>query len=99
MSSTQQLGVTLKLEGELSITVARTVAGQWQEALKRPGAVMVHVEGLGKLDTAGLQLLLSLKRTCVAGHRAFSWQGASPALEDAAKRCGLAEELGLKAGD
>ena len=97
MSSTAETGVTLKVEGELSISVARTVANQWQEALKNPGAVLVDVHALTKVDTAGLQLLVSLKRTCAVARRPFGWQGTSPLLEDAARRCGLANELALQA--
>jgi ABC-type transporter Mla MlaB component len=95
MSSSCLPSIVLRLEGELSICVARSVASQWQELLKAPGAVTVNVEALGKVDTAGLQLLLSLKRTCVESFRAFSWQGASPMLEDTARRCGLAKEFCL----
>ncbi|MDX2018954.1 MAG: STAS domain-containing protein [Deltaproteobacteria bacterium] len=99
MSTTHAGGVTLKIDGELTIAVARTTAGQWHEAVRRAGPVVVDVERLGKVDTAGLQLLLSLKRTCEESNRTFLWQGNSASLQDAATRCGLADELGLKAGD
>jgi anti-anti-sigma factor len=90
--------VTLGVQGDLAISSVRAVASEWLEKLLAPGPVVVTCDGLGRVDTAGLQLLVSLRRTCVAGHRNLRWQDPSPALLQSAERCGLAQELNLTAG-
>ena len=90
--------VTLGVQGDLAISSVRAVASEWLEKLLVPGPVVVACEGLGRVDTAGLQLLVSLRKTCIAGHRTLHWQDPSPALLQTAERCGLAEELQLSVG-
>jgi ABC-type transporter Mla MlaB component len=53
--------------------------------------VAVDVSAVEKVDTAGVQLLLSLAIT----HRPLAWQGSSKALSAAAELLGLRASLGL----
>jgi anti-anti-sigma factor len=98
MTMAVQGEVTLGVQGDLAISSVRAVAIEWLEKLLVPGPVVVACGGLGRVDTAGLQLLVSVRRTCAAGHRTLRWQDPSPSLLQTAERCGLSEELKFTVG-
>jgi anti-anti-sigma regulatory factor len=76
---------TIKLDCGQSLDV-RQVAScreQWMAALAQPAPVSVEVGALTKVDTAGVQLLLSLEQECRLSGRDFRLSGESPELDSA----------------
>lgn len=76
---------------------AASVARCREEWLKLPlhesHSIQVDVDKLTKIDTAGLQLLLALKKDTAARGKKFSFRGASEALQNQAEILGLSSFL------
>lgn len=59
-------------------------------------ALVVGVDNVKDVDTAGVQLLLALRRSRVQSGRALQWHGKSGVLSSATSALGLAGELALE---
>ena len=59
------------------------------------GRLVVDAAELHQVDSAGLQLLVSARRTALARGVPFAWHAASDDLTRAARRAGLADALAL----
>ena len=67
------------------------------EPLSIQGAdVVVNGEGVERVDTAGLQLLLAFKQSLTKHNAGFKWQTPSQLLCEAADQLGLAGVLALQ---
>ncbi|HWL64192.1 MAG TPA: STAS domain-containing protein [Steroidobacteraceae bacterium] len=66
----------------------------------KPGAQGATLDGsaVQRIDTAGLQLLAAFAQGEAKAGRPLAWAGASPVLQDAGRRLGLAAVLSLPAG-
>lgn len=74
----------------LDVSQVALVARGWLDCLDRQGAdVVVDAGALARIDTAGIQLLLSLEREAVARHGSFRIGSASPLLKSTLSLLGL----------
>jgi hypothetical protein len=71
--------------------------GQLMAQVGREGDVEIDTAALGKIDTAGLQLLLAFARQLDAEGRGLSWTQHNPELYRAAEQLGLVDALKLPA--
>lgn len=60
------VGCRLRIEEEMTVSSAARLRDEILAALPREGGVEIEVDlsGVGEMDTAGLQLMLQLKRKC-----------------------------------
>ena len=81
----------LTLPAELTIYTARPTRDAWIEALASDDDAPLHADAAGvtEIDSAGLQLLLSLQRTLAINGRTLTLDGLSDALRGACTRAGL----------
>lgn len=80
----------------LTIHEAEQVKADLVEMMQLPGPVALDGGAVERVDTAGLQLLASLIKSCRSDVRAFSWTGWSPEFERAAQILGLSNILALE---
>lgn len=73
---------TLAVEGELTIHTAGDRRTELLALLERGDHVAVDLSGVTELDTAGLQLLLLVRREAAHLGRTVDLVGASPAVVD-----------------
>ena len=94
MSATQEASLALPEDlgieraGELHASLAPHVDA---------AAVTLDGSGVGRVHTAGLQVLLAFVHTRAAAGRATRWRAPSPALRKGAASLGLQELLALPA--
>ncbi|MGM9512848.1 STAS domain-containing protein [Roseateles sp. DB2] len=68
-------------QGELTIFRAAELKSEWLQALHdADGTLELDLAGVTELDTAGLQLLMMLKREATAQGRPLRLHGHSPAV-------------------
>lgn len=85
----------LVLPAELTIYTAAQTRESWLGTLASDADGPLHVrgEGVGDVDAAGLQLLVSLRRTLAARRRVLHLLEPSEVLRNACTRAGLSELL------
>jgi anti-anti-sigma factor len=71
---------TVRLDGELSIYRAAELKPVLLEALAAGGALHLELSEVSELDSAGLQLLMLLKRTAQQRGQQLRLSGHSPAV-------------------
>jgi anti-anti-sigma regulatory factor len=81
------------LDQRLSIAQVAVLHGSLQEALRAGAPVTVDGSGVVEIDTAGLQLLVSLWLSSRALGIDCAWHGISEALRRTAALIGLTEAL------
>lgn len=79
----------LRLEGAITIQHAQDLAAKLGETLEDGATVGVDTSGLEDIDTCGLQLLCSLRKSVPS----LIFDDPSEAFIGAADRCGLRREL------
>ena len=84
-----QGGLTVTLEGALTIRHAQELAARLREDLKDGMAVEVKSGGVEDIDTSVLQILCSLRKTAPS----FTCDSPSEAFTGAVERCSLKREL------
>lgn len=86
---------TLMLPAELTIYTAAQTRESWLGTLASDadGPMTLQGAGVGDIDAAGLQLLVSLRRTLAARQRALHLLEPSEVLRAACTRAGLGELL------
>jgi anti-anti-sigma factor len=84
----------LAIDGALSIYNAVDSMGRLNEALASAAALDLDLSGVDDLDTAGLQLLLWLKREGQRTGKPVRIVGHSPAVRTVIDFCGLAGYFG-----
>jgi len=85
--------VLLKTGDSLEISAVAGLKLEWLKAVDAASGIEVDASSLGRIDTAGLQLLLSLKREAIARNIGFSWSGVSAVLREKATALGIDQEL------
>lgn len=85
-------GTRMRLEGGLAIG---EVAAQHARLCEwvAGGLAELDLSEVAECDTAGVQLLLALRRAAAAGGRSLHLVQPSPAVAEAARRLGAAELL------
>ena len=79
----------LTLQGAITIRDASDLTALLHEGLRDGLPLNVATQGLEDIDTSGLQILCSLRKTVAA----FSFTDPSEVLVRAVERCGLRREL------
>jgi anti-anti-sigma regulatory factor len=88
----------IELEARTTIAHAADLHRTLLARLERGEDMVVDGTRVEEIDTAVLQLLTSLWRTCLTRGIACTWHGASDALRQAAALIGLADLLQLRDG-
>lgn len=84
----------LSFQGELTVADAAEFAALLGDALARHGALEIDLLNVTMLDTAGLQLLLAVRRAGHAAGKPVTWLGYSAAVEEVIDLLNLRGELG-----
>jgi anti-anti-sigma regulatory factor len=85
----------LKLEPQCTLRESIAFKAALLEQLELGRDVVLDGSAVGKVDTAGLQLLVAFVRQLRAGGRALRWDGAAPELTRAATQLDLIDLIGL----
>jgi phospholipid transport system transporter-binding protein len=88
----------IELEARTTIVQAADLHRTLSARVARGEGVVVDGTRVEEIDTAILQLLASLWRTCLTRGIACTWHGTSDALRQAANLVGLADLLQLPDG-
>jgi anti-anti-sigma regulatory factor len=89
-------GGPVRLEGPVLIRKAAELSARLREALAA-GRLQIDAGGVTQVDTATLQLFVAAVATARRDGAAVEWLAVSPALQDGARRLGLAAPLALPA--
>ncbi|MEJ7138406.1 STAS domain-containing protein [Amphibiibacter pelophylacis] len=90
MSDTATAPAPLAIQGDLTIYRAAELRQTLLTALAQPGDTLaLDLSGVTELDSAGLQLLLSARRTAQAGGRTLDFLAPSPPLLQTWQMLGL----------
>lgn len=91
--------VSIQLPSDICIAEADELKSSILETLSQEeaqeGAVTLFADAVVRVDTAGIQLLLSVVKKLEAEGRDMAWSGVSGPLMDAAYGLGVAEILKL----
>ncbi len=87
----------LKLSGNLDIDEAVKLHARLGKCANKKLDVNINAGDVESADTAGLQLLLAFVNGVTSTGKIIKWQSTSPALEEAASKAGISEQLGLLA--
>ena len=90
--------VILDLGEQLTISNVSDRHLAWRELADGDDDLAIDGGNIASVDSAGLQLLLALKRAKEQQARSFSWQACSDELIDIARLAGIADELELANG-
>jgi ABC-type transporter Mla MlaB component len=86
---------SLSLGASLSILQASKLHQRLGISLEKSSTIELKADKVQKVDSAGLQLILSLKKEVDTCGGELSWKNPSIALLEAARLLGLFEDLGL----
>ena len=86
----------LDLGEQLTIAHVHDAKAAWAEVVSGTGDVTLNGAELGRVDTAGLQLILVLKASLESNARAVNWDGVSPELKEAASTINMTDALGIE---
>jgi anti-anti-sigma regulatory factor len=84
----------VRLPDALTIHGVRDVKASLLERFEQPDLV-IDLQSVREVDTAGVQLLLALRRARLGAGATLRWQGEPGVLSVAARALGLADELAL----
>jgi anti-sigma B factor antagonist len=84
----------LTFHGELTVTDAAELGALLAETLARHDALEIDLLNVTMLDTAGLQLLIAVRRAGRAAGKSVTWLGYSAAVEEVIDLLNLRGELG-----
>jgi anti-sigma B factor antagonist len=91
---------TLALSGELGIVDAAALRLQWLTALaEHPGDLTLDLSAVEACDSAGVQLLLALRRSLLSQGRSLRVGAAAPAVRQALATYGLDSLLAAPQGE
>ena len=88
---------SLELASVCTLREAAELKSQLMAQVGQPGDVEIDATHVGKIDTAGLQLLLGFVRQLDADGRGLAWKQPNPELYRAAEQLGLVGALKLPA--
>ncbi len=82
----------------LDINNASACSAAWLAAMQQTHSeVLIDAEGLTNIDSAGLQMLLSLQKEVLLSRKKFSIRGSSESIRQKAAAIGLAQLLSWEA--
>ena len=85
---------TVRVDGEFNIYRAAELKTQLLEALVSDTELDLDLSGVSELDSAGLQLLLLLKRCALEQQRSLRFVNHSPAVVEVLDLTNLAQQFG-----
>lgn len=88
-SQLEECGDVISLGTELTIKSVASCKAQIERTLGQGFEVKISAAKLQKIDTAGLQLLYSLKKTLQKSAQVIQWESTNPVINRAANRIGL----------
>jgi len=94
MLTFSRTGPVLKPEGELTIFEAAEARNRLREELAAGGDLQLDLSGIAELDTAGVQVLLWLKREARSRGAGVPFAHHSPAVLEVFDRLNLAGAFG-----
>ena len=86
---------TFSCGNSLDITHVSALYHRLERSLQKSNVIELKAEGVEKVDTAGLQLMISVKNEVEASSGSIRWKKPSEKLINAAKSLGLLNHLGL----
>lgn len=86
----------VQLPGDCRLAAQAELKTQLEETLHK-GEVVLDVQGLERVDTAALQLLVLFRRELESRGGKLGWRGANEILDEAAGLLGLGQLLNLPA--
>lgn len=84
------------LEEDVSIVQVAILKEAWLPVLDSGKDITIDASAVEDIDTAGLQLLLSLVKTAKDSGRSVTWDGPSEAVINAVKETSLRDALGIQ---
>lgn len=78
-----------RMNGAMTIYEAASIRNAFLESFESFDGIVVDLQGVTECDIAGLQLILSAKKTAANRKKKFEAYGASDAVIDAISRAGL----------
>jgi len=85
----------VELPEKLTIVTVEALHEQLEPLLNENNDVVLNAESVARVDTAGLQVLLSFCQTLQKQHVSFSWTSIPDVLRDGALQLGLFELMAL----
>ena len=85
--------MTLRLEGAMTIYEAAALKDRLLGALQAAGGIELDLSQVAEIDTAGVQLLVLLKREALAAGKSFSVVAHGQASQDAIELLNLGGSL------
>lgn len=79
----------------LDISHAAALHSRLERALQKANIIELKADSVEKIDTAGLQLILSIKKELENSGGSIVWKKPSEKLLSAAKLLGLYQQLGF----
>ena len=84
-------GVSLELGGVLSVRNVETLSAQIRAALRDHSSVILNCDAVAEVDLSFIQLLISARRSAVAGGKTLTVAVGDPTvLREAFQRAGIA---------
>lgn len=87
----------MRIEGEMTIYRAAELRGALLAALAEPGDVLLELDAVDELDTAGVQLLLAARRSAQAAGRTLRLFAPSAGVTQVLATLGLAQAFEVQA--
>ena len=89
--------VQITLPESLKIAQAHALHDELEALLNKPDSeeIVINAKKVEAIDTAGLQLVMSLVKTAKEAHMTIAWDGISDRFRDAAQMIGLHTALEL----
>lgn len=78
-----------RIEQEMTIYTAAEMKAQLMEMLEKDAEIELDLSQVGELDTAGLQLLILVKRECLARNGNLHLASHSPAVLEVLNLCNM----------
>jgi anti-anti-sigma regulatory factor len=82
---------------ECTVADASSLKTGLAKLLDESGSVALDISAVQRIDTAGLQVLVTFCRECESQGRQVEWRGSAPVITSAAKLLGLSALLKLPA--
>lgn len=95
-AGTDDAAAVVELPADCRLAAQAVLKARLEEVLHR-GEIVLDVEGLERVDTAALQLLVLFRRELESQGGALRWRGANAVLSEAAGLLGLEQLLNLPA--
>lgn len=84
-------GNVIDLGESLTIKTVADVKRRIEQCLMQQQDLALDSADLQKIDTSGLQMLFSLRKSLAQSHQQLNWKFRNPVIDSAAKLCGLEE--------